>query len=90
MTVEITSEALRNPTIEDLFSDNQAILVDTLAAAIAAQGQKKAQAEVSAGLVLDTIEGFALRVRLTGRKPRKRETEALMSFVRHALTAEGN
>ncbi|KUP93203.1 TetR/AcrR family transcriptional regulator [Tritonibacter horizontis] len=88
LTVEITSEALRNPAIEDLFSGNRAMLVETLAAAIAAQGQTKTPADVSAGLVLDTIEGFALRVGLTGKKPRKGETEALMSFVRHALTAE--
>ena len=88
LTVEITSEALRNPAIEDLFSGNRAMLVETLAAAIAAQGQTKTRADVSAGLVLDTIKGFALRVGLTGKKPRKRETEALMSFVRHALTAE--
>ncbi|WP_187430922.1 HTH-type transcriptional regulator BetI [Roseobacter fucihabitans] len=90
LTVEITSEALRNPAIEGLFSGNRAMLVDTLAKAIADCGQEKTQANESAGLVLDTIEGFALRVGLTGKKPKKRETEALISFVRSALTPQGD
>ena len=88
LTVEITSEALRNPAIEDLFSGNRALLVDTLATAIAENGQEKARAAESAGLILDTVEGFALRVGLTGKKPHKRDTEALLSFVRSALTRQ--
>lgn len=88
LTVEITSEALRNPAIEDLFSGNRARLIDTLAAAIADCGTEKARADESAGLVLDMIEGFALRVGLTGKKPRKRDAEALLSFVRSALSRQ--
>lgn len=88
LTVEITSEALRNPAIEALFSGNRARLIVTLANAIADCGTKRARAEESAGLVLDLIEGFALRVGLTGQKPRKRDTEVLLSFVRSALAGQ--
>lgn len=90
LTIEITSEALRNPAIENLFSGNRAMLIDTLAPAIVEHGQNRAQADEIAGLILDTIEGFALRVGLTGRKPRKQETQALISFVRNALTPEND
>lgn len=90
LTVEITSEALRNPVIEDLFSGNRALLVDTLAMAISECGRDADRAPMTAGLVIDTIEGFALRIGLTGKKPRKRETEVLMSFVRSALTPGGD
>lgn len=89
LTVEITSEALRNPAIADLFSGNRALLVDTLAGAIAQGGRDRAAAEESAGLIIDVIEGFALRVGLEGRTPQARETEALMAFVRRALTLRG-
>ncbi|MGH1416832.1 MAG: TetR/AcrR family transcriptional regulator [Pelagimonas sp.] len=90
LTVEITSEALRNPAIEDLFSGNRALLIDTLAQVIADSRQKKKHAITTSGLVIDTIEGFALRVGLAGKKPRKRDTEALLSFVIRALTSGGN
>lgn len=90
LTVEITSEALRNPAIEDLFNGNRALMVDALAAAIAKCGGKVGDSTTTAGLVIDTIEGFALRIGLTGKKPRKRETEALMVFVRRALTSGGD
>lgn len=89
LTVEITSEALRNPAIESLFSGNRALLVDTLATPIADCGNDADHAVTTAGLVIDTIEGFALRIGLIGKKPRKRETEALMVFVRGALTSGG-
>lgn len=86
LTVEITSEALRNPAIEGLFSGNRAMLVDALVAAIVGCGQKDTHAKERAGLVLDTIEGFGLRVGLTGKKPQKRDIDAVQSFVRCALT----
>lgn len=90
LTVEITSEALRNPAIEDLFSGNRGMLTDRLATAIAEGGQERTHAAETAGLVLDTIEGFALRVGLTGEKPRKRDIEALLLFVRSALARQGD
>tara|TARA_R110002049_G_scaffold10127_2_gene50230 strand:+ start:22049 stop:22654 length:606 start_codon:yes stop_codon:yes gene_type:complete len=85
LTVEITSEALRNPAIEDLFSGNRALLVNTLTKALSQSSADADRAADMAGLVIDTIEGFALRIGLTGKKPRKRDVEALMSFVRNAL-----
>ncbi len=90
LTVEITSEALRNPAIENLFSGNRAMLVDTLATIISGCGLEKTRATETSGLVLDTIEGFALRVGLAGKKPRKRDVEALLSFVRSTLPHHGD
>ncbi|MBV7256476.1 TetR/AcrR family transcriptional regulator [Pacificimonas sp. WHA3] len=90
LTVEITSEALRNPAIDALFSGSRALLVDTLATLITGCGWRETQAPAQAALILDTIEGSALRVGLTGEKPGKRDTKALISFVRRALALEGN
>lgn len=88
LTVEITSEALRNPAIEKLFSGNRSLLVNTLAAAIADCGQGKARSVETAGLALDAIEGFALRVGLAGKTPCKEDTEALLSFLRAATARQ--
>lgn len=41
------------------------------------------------GLILDMIDGYALRVGLTGKKPSKKDTEALLSVVRCVLSMGG-
>lgn len=90
LTVEITSEALRNPAVARLFKGTRAMLVKVLEAAIrdaergtAATGPMSRTAV--AGLILDMIEGYALRVGLTDKRPNRRDTEALLSVVRRVL-----
>ena len=90
LTVEITSEALRNPAVASLFSGTRAMLVKVLEAAIrdSEQGPSATGAvsrTAAAGLILDMIEGYALRLGLTGKKLRKSDTEALLSVVHRVL-----
>lgn len=91
LTVEITSEALRNPTVAKLFSGTRVMLVKVLEAAMGdAKQDSPLSAAVSsavvAGMILDLIEGYALRIGLAGKKPKKRDTEALLSVVRRILS----
>ena len=90
LTIEITSEALRNPAIGKLFRGNRNLLVGCLADAMALGEHGVARAEAkrhreAAGLVIDTIEGFALRVGLSGKQPGKQERDLVLCFVKSAL-----
>jgi AcrR family transcriptional regulator len=94
LTVEITSEALRNPTVARLFSGTRSMLGDVLETAIQnaeheAFGMAAESRTAIVGLILDMIDGYALRVGLTGKKPSKKDTEALLSVVRCVLSMGG-
>jgi len=89
LTVEITAEALRNPAVEQLFRETRDMLVEVLVAAID-QGKPATgpvSREVIAGLILDLIEGYALRLGLSGKKLRKRDVKALLAVVRSILSS---
>ncbi len=89
LTIEITAEALRNPAVERLFRGSRALLIRALETAIArAEPGKPVAGTAVAGLVLDMIEGYALRVGLSGKKPSKSDVEALLTIVRRILSAQ--
>ena len=94
LTVEITSEALRNPTVARLFSGTRSMLGDVLETAIQnpeqeAFGMAAESRTAIVGLILDMIDGYALRFGLMGKKPSKKDTEALLSVVRRVLSMDG-
>ncbi|GFE64523.1 TetR/AcrR family transcriptional regulator [Litoreibacter roseus] len=91
LTIEITSEALRNPAIGGLFSGTRDMLVSCLTDAIALGEPKPSHADAKrhhemAGMVIDTIEAFAVRLGLGGKRPGKRERDMLLSFINRALS----
>lgn len=93
LTIEITSEALRNPAIGKLFSGNRNMLIACLTEAMALDGPEPTGAEKqrlrqTAGLVLDTVEGFALRVGLDGKLGTKAEKKVLMAFIDRAVKSD--
>ncbi len=94
LTIEITSEALRNPAIGGLFSRNRDMLITCLIKAMALNGPELSRAEEKrlrqvAGLVTDTIEGFALRIGLGEKPASNADKEALMAFIDRAANREG-
>ena len=93
LTIEITSEALRNPDIGRLFSGNRNMLIAYLIDAMALKRPEPTRAEEqklrqTAGLVLDTVEGFALRVGLGGKPATDADKQALMAFIGGAVNGD--
>ncbi|EPX81409.1 Transcriptional regulator, TetR family [Salipiger mucosus DSM 16094] len=93
LTIEITSEALRNPEIGRLFSGNRSMLIAYLAEAMALERPEPTRAEEerhlqTAGLILDTVEGFALRVGLGGKPATDADKLALMAFIDRAVNGD--
>lgn len=93
LTIEITAEALRNKKVENLFKHNRARLV----AAIVAPIKKGVRAGIFASslppkalaeLVIDTVEGAALRVGLSGKSRKRSDKRSLQVFVKSALMAK--
>ena len=90
LTIEITSEALRNPEIGRLFSGNRSMLIANLTEAMSLErpGLTRAEEEShrqTAGLILDTVEGFALRAGLGGKPATDADKLALMAFIDRAV-----
>ncbi|MEX3008521.1 TetR/AcrR family transcriptional regulator [Hoeflea sp. TYP-13] len=88
LSIEIAAEAVHNPEIASLFMANRSLLVTSLQALLEKGQADKcfrnfADSKQTAELILDTIEGYALREYLTtGRKILG--TEELGNFIRHA------
>jgi TetR/AcrR family transcriptional repressor of uid operon len=88
LTIEIMSEALRNPVVERLFTGNREMLMLPLKDAISQVNLDLGSPDKVAGLILDMIEGFALRVSLSGKKRQEADTIALQTFVNDALSSK--
>lgn len=93
VTIEITSEALRNPAIGRLFSRNRDMLIACLSKSMALNGPEPSRTEEQrlrqvAGLVIDTIEGFALRIGLSEKPATDADRGALMAFIDSAVNGE--
>lgn len=93
LTIEITSEALRNPAIGKLFSGNREMLIACLSKAMALNGPEPTRAEEQwfqqvAGLVTDTVEGFALRIGLGEKTATAADKKALMTFADCAVNRD--
>ena len=88
LTIEITSEALRNPVVERLFTGNREMLMRPLKDAVSKVKPDVGSPDKVAGLILDMIEGFALRVGLSGKKRQEADTIALQAFVNDALSSK--
>lgn len=93
LSAEVIAESARNPSLASLFAANHRELVDALNKVIGAGIQagriKPLPIEATAILILDAIEGHALRTFLfTGKKPlRKKKDGDLVQLLRTLLQA---
>ena len=89
LSLEIVAAAAREPKMAALFLGNRQKLVEALAALVGEFRQSAdglaAQEEV-ARLLLDTIEGQAIRMVIEGRKPNKSEMSTLQHFALAAVS----
>ncbi len=92
LAAEITSEAMRNPSIGVGFTKNRlrlnaltSTLIERMAEQDGAVTRLKPQ-ECSA-FILDLIEGLAARAAFEGRKPRRSETRALKTAIQRLTSA---
>ncbi|WP_417582557.1 TetR family transcriptional regulator C-terminal domain-containing protein [Pelagibacterium sp.] len=81
LTLELTAEAFRNPSIADLFKSNRAGLTAAVAKTL---GDGKS-APLRAEMILDLVEGLALRATAEERRPTTAERTALHEFARVAI-----
>ncbi|MQA18338.1 TetR/AcrR family transcriptional regulator [Rugamonas rivuli] len=90
MTLELVAESVRNPAIAQTFGGNRdglLAVLSTLLAAGAASGRLRrlAHPAETARLVLDLVEGHALRVVLGDAVPDAAAREEVMSFIAYSL-----
>lgn len=88
LSLEIVAAAAREPKMAALFLGNRQKLVEALAALVEELRQSAddlAAQEELARLVLDTIEGQAIRMVIEGRKPNKSEISTLQHFALAAI-----
>lgn len=89
LSLEIVAAAAREPRIAALFLGNRQKLVEALAAVVGELRQSAdglAARDEVARLLLDTIEGQAVRMVIEGRKPNKSEMSTLQHFVLGAVS----
>jgi len=90
LSLEVVAAAARERKIAALFLENRRKLVDAVAALVGELRQSTdglaAMHEV-ARLMLDTIEGQAVRMVIEGRKPNKSEMSTLQHFVFAAINS---
>lgn len=88
LSLEIAGEAVRNPQIAELFRANRLILADALSALLRKGAEDNCfrdlgDADQTAELILDTIEGYAMRHHLS--EPGKLAgIDDLKAFIRQA------
>jgi TetR/AcrR family transcriptional repressor of uid operon len=90
MTLELVAESVRNPAIAQTFGANRDGLLAALSALLAAGAaagrlRRLAHPAETARLLLDLVEGHALRVVLGDTTPDAAAREEVMSFVMHSL-----
>lgn len=88
LSLELTGEAARTPDVATLFLQNRAGLLQALANVVAEMRQLETSEErglESARLVLDVIEGHALRMLINRRPANELEIDQLQRFVAGAL-----
>ena len=90
LTIEILAEAMRNPVIVEGFLTNRDSLLLALEEQIAAIRKLSEETpDISdrdcAKFTLDLIEGLAMRIAFSERKPSKREVNSLKTAVKHLL-----
>jgi len=88
LSLEIVAAAAREPKIAALFLENRRELVLALAGVaeeLRSGGDSLAVREEVARLLLDTIEGQAIRMVIEGRQPDKTELESLKHFALSAV-----
>ena len=88
LSLEIAGEAVRSPQIAELFRTNRLILTDALSSLLQEGTEKKCFRQFSdtgqtADLIIDTIEGYALRQHLSGANESS-GIEDLKEFIRQA------
>ena len=84
LSLEIVAAAAREPKIAALFLENRRELVVALAGVaeeLRSSSDSLAVREELARLLLDTIEGQAVRMVIEGRQPDKTELESLQHFA---------
>lgn len=91
LSSEVIAESARNPELAFLFAENHRKLVAALSAALEAGMRKgnidsKLPADTTAALILDTIEGYALRaVLFDSKKSQRKKTEVDLSQLLRKL-----
>lgn len=88
LSLEIVAAAAREPKIAALFLENRRELVAALAGVaeeLRSGSDSLAVREEVARLLLDTIEGQAIRMVIEGRQPDKTELESLQHFALSAV-----
>lgn len=88
LSLEIAGEAVRNPQIAELFRANRLILADALGALLRKGAEDSCfrdleDADQTAELILDTIEGYAMRQHL-GEPGKLSGIDDLKAFIRQA------
>ncbi len=91
LTIEITSEAIRNPAVAVSFDENRECLRRALSRTIArgvAQGSLDASLDrdETAKLILDVTEGLGMRSGLSGHGPSRAARLALLMMIRRGLS----
>lgn len=89
LSLEIAGEAVRSPQIAKLFRANRLILTNELGALLRKGTEVKcfrefSDADQAAELIIDTIEGYALRKHLSGPGEHS-GVEGLKEFIRNAV-----
>ncbi|WP_136660454.1 TetR/AcrR family transcriptional regulator [Nitratireductor sp. XY-223] len=90
LTVELVSESVHNADIAALFNENWAALVGTVSDLLrkgAADGtfREFADPHEIAELIMDTLEGYALRSYFANGANEKTALDTLQDFIRHAI-----
>lgn len=92
LAAEIITESMRNPTIGEGFETNRKTMAQALASVLS-QGIKLGQfdpeldTKESAHLILDLIEGLAMRSAFSGRKPTTGARKALTTMIGKSIHA---
>lgn len=96
LTVEITSESLRNEDVANLFDGNRQLLVDCLVALIQRiRGEQRETIDETVSrklseLLIDSIEGMGLRFGLSGKSPSKTDRDILKSTLMNSIGVKVN
>ncbi|MEE9336217.1 MAG: TetR/AcrR family transcriptional regulator [Granulosicoccaceae bacterium] len=86
LTIELISEALRNPIVAEQFDSSRQCLIDVLSATIElgiSKGLLRAQTNVdeTVRLLLDAVEGLGLRSGFANKKPSDDARKALHEMI---------
>ena len=95
LTIDIISEALRNPAVAEQFETNRRRLAGAISTTIdrgisAGDMRKQISIDETVKLILDAIEGLGLRSSMAGKKPSKKARSTLQEMIFRMLSPQGS